>query len=138
MSHWAKNKAGRAHSNIKRVTNSDIIMEDNTSDKSAPLEVTPEEQPHYTITSVCKAITSHHNKTFDKIHIVWPIQMVDGSEVSFADGATDKLIATARIRVGNRVFIHSEKNDVSVGAYFTDLRYNRLVYTVVATDKPAE
>jgi len=118
---------------IHRITPKD--MEDKTevmsADAAAPKDVTPQEMSRHTIRSACQAVASHYNKSFDKLHIVWPLQVVDGSEVVITD--SDKQpIASARLRVGNKVYVHEQGDEISVGAYLTDLVYSRSAHTIVS------
>lgn len=96
-----------------------------------PREVPAPELTYHSIQSACRAIASHYNKSFDKIHLVWPMQFVDGAVVDFVD-ASNKFIASARLRFGNKIYVHDTTGGISLDIHLSDLAYGRTAHTITA------
>ncbi len=82
---------------------------------------------------IAKAISTHYKFDEIKIKFITPSQIVDGAAVEFrSDGNPQEMdfpqvLATARLRFLNKMFIEKTAGSLSIEVVFTDISYTQNV-----------
>lgn len=103
----------------------DEELQDNVSLPSAAPAQTFENSASYNIMQAANAIAKHYSRSFKNLRFVAPNQFVDGGVVEYLDGDLNCVIATARLRMRNRVSVNEKTGTISVEVDLTDLSYGK-------------
>jgi hypothetical protein len=81
----------------------------------------------FNIAEAFKMVSKHYERDFPKMTFNTPQQITDGCIVEFVDSSMGVTVATARVRVRNRLVVNNETGDMFLLTQLSDLAYSRSV-----------
>ena len=92
---------------------------------SAPM-TTPQQPPEFfNLTVALQMISANYERDFPKLSFNTPHQIVDGSVAEFIDTSMGVTIATARIRIRNRLVVNNENGELTMVVHLSDMTFAR-------------
>lgn len=104
------------------------------ADAAAP--ATPPPPPEfYNLTVALQMISANYERDFPKLSFNTPHQIVDGSVAEFIDTSMGVTVATARIRIRNRLVVNNENGELSMVVHLSDMTFARPSVNLSVTRK---
>lgn len=110
---------------------------EDVTDAPAPVAAQPSAtqvpQPEfYNLAEAVKAVSTFYEREFPKLSFNTPAQITDGCVVEFIDTSMSVTVATARVRVRNRLIVNNENGDMFLQVHMSDLAFSRSSVPVVS------
>lgn len=103
-------------------------VEDITDKPEAAPAVTPavtSTPDFYNLAETIKAISKFYEREFPKMSFNTPAQITDGCVVEFIDTSMNVTVASARVRIRNRLIVNNENGDMFLQVHLSDLAFSR-------------
>lgn len=116
----------------------DVVSSDNIAPVSSPpQETTPAEAvpEFYNLKVALQLISAHYERDFPKLSFNTSHQIIDGSLVDFIDTSMGVTVATARIRIRNRLVVNNENGELTMVVHLSDMTFARPNMNISATRK---
>ena len=82
-------------------------------------------QEFFNLGEVVRSINSQYEREFPKLTFNTPQQITDGCVAEFIDASMGVTVATARVRVRNRLIINNENGEMFLQVQLSDLSFSR-------------
>lgn len=97
---------------------------DNVGDP-APVRVSQTVNDNMSITTAAKVISEHYAGRVLKLRMCLPTQYVENGVIDFTDEDDGISLATARLRLGNKLEVDSGTGSMKLHVYISDIVFNR-------------
>lgn len=86
----------------------------------------PAQPPEFfNLADALRMIAKYYERDFPKLSFSIPAQIIDGCVIDFVDGAMGITIASARLRVRNRIIVSNETGDMFLQTQLSDLAFSK-------------
>jgi uncharacterized protein with HEPN domain len=82
-------------------------------------------QEFFNLGEAIRAVVKQYEREFPKLTFNTPAQITDGCVVEFIDASMNVTVATARVRVRNRLIVNNENGDMFLQVHLSDLAFSR-------------
>lgn len=82
-------------------------------------------QEFFNLGEAIRAVVKQYEREFPKLTFNTPVQITDGCVVEFIDASMNVTVATARVRVRNRLIVNNENGDMFLQVHLSDLAFSR-------------
>lgn len=79
----------------------------------------------FNLGEVVRSINSQYEREFPKLTFNTPQQITDGCVAEFIDASMGVTVATARVRIRNRLIINNENGEMFLQVQLSDLSFSR-------------
>lgn len=101
-----------------------LAHDDNVADP-VPVSVSQITNDNMSITTAAKVISEHYAGQVLKLRMCLPAQYVENGVIEFTNDADGVALATARLRLGNKLEVDSSTGSMKLHVYISDIAFNR-------------